>query len=480
MRFLFFLKFLHIFAILNHFVILGDMKRYILLLICSSFMMIGYAQINELDSIRQKFEKDVEQLRADFEAYEAQARADYALYVESIKVIWGGDSVVDNTKRVWVEYDKDLHSRSVVDFEHGNVEVEVAISEKESQDSSLVNSKLAEAIERMLNSRGSTCPYPSSVETSAPLTDRPILEGLIDFSLFNLDISEEAFENKAKNARPVPPSPTVRGKELALLQQQEDVEVSKDKRKETRQQGKTLAERRIESREKARQKAQGMKGSVNNSILAKRLASQAKKKVSVIKGNDGQTRKVIQVQMALVSDNISKNAALYKDLIAEFSEKFQIEQPLIYAIIEQESAFNPQATSWVPAYGLMQLVPRSGGREAYRYIYKVDKMPEMSYLYNPRNNIELGTAYLRVLMNQFARVEDPHCRRLCVIASYNTGAGNVSRSFIGSTNLGKAFSHINQHNYDGLFRHLITNLPYEETRDYVAKVTKRREKYMKE
>ena len=155
------------------------MKRYILLLICSSFMMIGYAQINELDSIRQKFEKDVEQLRADFEAYEAQARADYALYVESIKVIWGGDSVVDNTKRVWVEYDKDLHSRSVVDFEHGNVEVEVAISEKESQDSLLVNSKLAEAIERMLNSRGSTCPYPSSVETSAPLTDRPILEGLL-------------------------------------------------------------------------------------------------------------------------------------------------------------------------------------------------------------------------------------------------------------------------------------------------------------
>ena len=241
-----------------------------------------------------------------------------------------------------------------------------------------------------------------------------------------------------------------------------------------------MAEKRVESREKARQKAQGMKGSVNNSILAKRLASKAKKKVSVIKGNDGQTRKVIQVQMALVSDNISKNAALYKDLIAEFSEKFQIEQPLIYAIIEQESAFNPQATSWVPAYGLMQLVPRSGGREAYRYIYKVDKMPEMSYLYNPRNNIELGTAYLRVLMNQFARVEDPHCRRLCVIASYNTGAGNVSRSFIGSTNLGKAFSHINQHNYDGLFRHLITNLPYEETRDYVAKVTKRREKYMKE
>jgi soluble lytic murein transglycosylase-like protein len=183
--------------------------------------------------------------------------------------------------------------------------------------------------------------------------------------------------------------------------------------------------------------------------------------------------------MALVADNLSRNATLYKDLVSEFSVRFQIEEPLIYAIMEQESAFNPQATSWVPAYGLMQLVPRSGGRDAYRFVYKVDRIPEVSYLYNPRNNIELGTAYLRVLMNQFERVTDPHCRRLCVIAGYNTGAGNVSRSFIGSTNLSKAFSSICQFDYEGLYNHLVKNLPHEETRNYVVKVTQRREKYIK-
>lgn len=460
------------------------MKKFGLLLICLVVKIMSYAQVNSLDSIRLQFEKDVEQMRADFEAYEAQARADYARYVESIKGIWGGDSIVDNTKRVWVEYDKDFLSRSIVDFEHGNIEVEVAINEDEAKDSSLVNFRLAEAIERMLNSRGSTCPYPSSVDVSSPLTEKPILEGLIDFSKFNFEIPEEAFNASPKNVRPTPPSPTVRGKELALRQiessEEENTELtSREERKDGKQKGKTLAERRKESRDKAREKAQGMKSNVNNSILAKRIAGNVSKKVTVAKGNDGKTRKVVKVQMSLVSDNISRNAALYKDLVAEFSEKFQIEQPLIYAIMEQESAFNPQAKSWVPAYGLMQLVPRSGGREAYRYVYKVDKMPEMSYLYNPRNNIELGTAYLRVLTNQFARVEDPHCRRLCVIASYNTGAGNVSRSFIGTTNLSKAFSHINQHDYDGLYRHMVNNLPYEETRDYVAKVTKRREKYMK-
>ena len=73
-------------------------------------------------------------------------------------------------------------------------------------------------------------------------------------------------------------------------------------------------------------------------------------------------------------------------------------------------------------------------------------------------------------MNQFASVSDSHCRRLCVIASYNTGAGNVSRSFIGTTNLSKALAHINRYNYDELFNHLITNLPYEETRNYVQRV----------
>lgn len=79
-----------------------------------------------------------------------------------------------------------------------------------------------------------------------------------------------------------------------------------------------------------------------------------------MKGDDGKVRQVVQIEMNLVSDNLSKNATLYKDLVAEFSQVFQIEQPLIFAVMEQESRFNPEATSWVPAYGLMQLVPKSG------------------------------------------------------------------------------------------------------------------------
>lgn len=435
---------------------------------------------NSLDSIRVQFEQEAAHMRADFEAYEAQARADYFRYADSIQSVWGGDTIVDNTPKIWVEYAKNFQSRSIVDFEKGSVAVEAAIDSDDISDTTLINVRLTEAVERLLNSRGSTCPYSSSVDVSLPLTERPVLDGLIDLSQFGfMEFDEFSSETTLKNVRPVPLVPIVKGKELSLAHEKREINIS-DKEQVKRRKGKTLAEKRQEGLARAKQKTELLKGDSNKSNLAKRIVQSAKKTFATIKGKDGVSRQSVKIHMALVSDNISKNAALYKDLVAEFSEKFQVEQPLIYAIIEQESAFNPQAKSWVPAYGLMQLVPRSGGRDAYRYVYKVDKIPEMSYLYNPRNNIELGTAYLRVLMNQFAKVDDPHCRRLCVIAGYNTGPGNVSRSFIGNTNLAKAFTTINKHDYDGLYNHLITNLPYEETRSYVAKVTKRREKYMKQ
>lgn len=196
-------------------------------------------------------------------------------------------------------------------------------------------------------------------------------------------------------------------------------------------------------------------------------------------GEDGRKRKVVHIQMPLVHDNLSKSAALYKDIVRKYSERFRIEQPLIFAVIEQESAFNPEAVSSAPAYGLMQLVPTSGGVHAYSFVYGVEKVPTKSYLFDPERNIELGTAYLRILYNMFNRVNDLDCRRLCVIAGYNTGAGNVSRAFIGSTRLSNAYDEINKFSYRQLYRHLTHHLNTAEARNYVKGVTKRREKYIK-
>lgn len=366
--------------------------------------------------LRDGFTQHRQQVFEEYDAYRKQAFEEYANYVKSIDAIWGEEHFADDTQKNWVEYSDDFRSRSIVDFENGLATVEVALDEAESNKKQIVDERLAATIERMLTSKGTTCPYESKVDVSQPLTKEPILKGLVNLT---------PYEEMKPQAKKTPTSKS------------------------------------------------------NVAATAKKIVEKSPRKVNTVKGEDGKTRKVVQVQMSLVKDNLSKSAMVYKDLVAEFSQKFQIEQPLIFAIIEQESAFNPEAKSWVPAYGLMQLVPTSGGRDAFRYVYKRDEIPTHSYLYNPRNNIELGTAYLRVLMNQFKSVTDTDCRRLCVIASYNTGAGNVSRAFIGATNLTKAFPKINTHNYNSLYRYLTTNLTHQEARNYVAGVTKKREKYKK-
>ena len=184
--------------------------------------------------------------------------------------------------------------------------------------------------------------------------------------------------------------------------------------------------------------------------------------------------------MELVEDHIPKRAEQFKEMISNHSSKYAVDEPLIYAIMEQESAFNPMAKSWVPAYGLMQLVPKSGGRDAYRYVHKTDAIPSAEFLFDPDNNIQLGTGYLKLLMSTtFKKVNDAKCRMLCAIAAYNTGAGNVSRALNGTTNISKAIPLINEMTYDQLFSHLKQALPHDETKDYIQKVTSKMQKYIK-
>ena len=463
------------------------MKKRILYLLSMLFSLGATAQVSEVDSVRNQFEAEASQTVEDFEAYsqqayeeymayERQARQEYEAYVNSINAVWG-DTLTD-TRTEWVAYSNDRSERSIVDFETGHIDIEVALDEDASEDE--VNRRLESAIEQLLTNRGTTCAYRSTVDASKPISKQPILEGLVDLTAYETATDEQV---TVKPDRKAPPKPVVKGKDLPVYTPSETPVVKKDttKKKSSSVATSTLAERRAQAAAQAKKKADDKvaKWKQSPKTIAKRVVETVAPTVTTVKGGDGKDRKVVKVEMSLVKDNISKNAALYKDLVAEFSNRFQVEQPLIFAIMEQESSFNPQAKSWVPAYGLMQLVPKSGGRDAYRYVYKTDRICESSYLFDPRNNIELGTAYLRVLLNQFGKVSDDGCRRLCVIAAYNTGAGNVSRCFIGSTKLANAFPAINQMDYTRLYNHLITQLPYDETRNYVKKVVQRREKYLK-
>jgi membrane-bound lytic murein transglycosylase C len=137
------------------------------------------------------------------------------------------------------------------------------------------------------------------------------------------------------------------------------------------------------------------------------------------------------------------------------------------------------AKSHIPAYGLMQIVPRSAGKDATKHLYGKAKILAPSYLYGTENNINVGSAYLHVLYYKYLRkVKDPKSRIYCAIAAYNTGASNVARAFIRKKNFNKAVKRINKMTSGEVYQALIRRLPFRETRRYVKKVANNMEKYL--
>ena len=212
----------------------------------------------------------------------------------------------------------------------------------------------------------------------------------------------------------------------------------------------------------------------NANQYAEETIKKAEVTQEVVTGKDGIKRVVIGVQMPLVPDHVKKRAAEFREMVKKESGRFGIDITLVYAIMHTESYFNPKAKSPVPAYGLMQLVPKSGARDAFFFANKRDSLVTGEYLYIAGNNVELGTAYLTKLFTiDFRGITDPKSRMFCTISAYNTGPGNVAKAFTGKRNVIQALPKINAMTSDQVFAYLRNNLPYEETRTYVAKVSER-------
>jgi len=197
---------------------------------------------------------------------------------------------------------------------------------------------------------------------------------------------------------------------------------------------------------------------------------------------NGVSKTVLYVQMNMVNAHLDKRALQYAATVRKHSDGTQVSRSLIYAVIKTESSFNPYAVSGAPAYGMMQLVPSSGGREAYRKAKGEDVMPSKEYLFDAGNNIELGSTYLGVLLKDspLREIRNPVSREYCAIAAYNTGPGNVFRAFSslsGKARQEDALDKINSMRPDEVYDALRTRLPYEETRGYVVKVVEAKKHY---
>lgn len=192
-----------------------------------------------------------------------------------------------------------------------------------------------------------------------------------------------------------------------------------------------------------------------------------------ITGDDGEKRQVVTIKLDLAPNHIKTRAEVYKNEVEKYCLKYDVDPALAYAVMQTESSFNPKAKSHVPAYGLMQIVPSSAGQDCAASLKKDFVKPTANYLYEPENNIEMGVHYLHLLKKRYyTKVTDPRSRDLCVIASYNTGAGNVARALRGDTKISKAIPQINEMSYEELFKYFEKKL-LPETQNYIRKVTER-------
>jgi len=121
-------------------------------------------------------------------------------------------------------------------------------------------------------------------------------------------------------------------------------------------------------------------------------------------------------------------------------------EDLIYAILRQESLYDSEATSRAGALGLLQLMPDTAQRVARRW---QRPPPPREQLFDPAVNVQLGSAELHDLIEQFGG-QVP-----VAIAAYNAGPNAAARWLPDAPRDAAVW---------------IENIPYNETRDYVQRV----------
>ena len=382
-----------------------------------------------------------QQLEAEYQAIDAAIEAAFQRLKTEAEAVWGQDDAALPTQSVWVDYSDDMQSRRQFDFEEGVLKIEQIVDDTATQ-ADLVDSLVASVAE-------------AEIDTEADLSEKD--------TVLNYAKETLAAQNIALSETPASSNAPV----LEGLMAVDNTEVA------------ASIETQLGSALQAPVAANaGSGGAAANAPDQGAEAEASSGEITVSSAMLSSGAKKVTVTIPFAVDYLSESAQRYQNQVIEEANRRGLPPSLVYAIMETESHFNPRARSHIPAFGLMQLVPSSGGLDAYHYVYGEKLVLGPEYYFNPDQNVELGTAYLDLLLTRYLRaVENEESRTLCAIAAYNTGAGNVARSFSGGTSVRGAAPLINALEPEAVYEHLIANLPYEETRNYVKKVTKARERY---
>ena len=135
----------------------------------------------------------------------------------------------------------------------------------------------------------------------------------------------------------------------------------------------------------------------------------------------------------------------YREEIEKAAKQNRMRPSLIYGVMRTESTFRPQVVSAAGAVGLMQVLPSTGRSVIRRIKYSGSKR-----LTNPQTSINVGSYYLKTLLNQYKG------NAVLAIASYNAGPYAVK-------------DWLPKHGTKPAVEWLET-IPYGETRKYVRTI----------
>ena len=437
------------------------------LLLFSSNLLAKNLQEQSFDDIDrmldQQFNQKNNEIDSLYNAYNDAINDAFNGITKKIEVKWPSNVKLP-TKSTWVGYSKNLQTRSIVDYQAGELVIETLVTDNDLDKAKIELEAMAEKL---------TAPTTKSIENldivaqevNKNLTKKGIKPAIK--ALKNNNVLKELLPKKellmaaTVNINEISLPPTNAVPSVAIIPAIVPVPAIIT----------IPTTPTIEAKDK----------SINPDTLTTSSETTIENieptvKLDLVKTAEGSLLKmtvkfVNNYQKVLLANNF--------DDVKKFSKKYDVDISVILAIIETESSYNPRAISRVPAFGLMQLVPKTAGIDAHNYVHGQKKILSPDYLFDETNNLQLGTAYFKLLKSRYLRkIDDPQSRFYCAVSSYNTGVGNLAKTFTGKKNLSKAAKVINTMTSEEVYRYLLENLPAEETRNYLKKIVKRRAKYI--
>lgn len=145
----------------------------------------------------------------------------------------------------------------------------------------------------------------------------------------------------------------------------------------------------------------------------------------------------------------------YSDIVITEAKQNGLDPNLVYAVIRQESNFDPDAKSGAGAIGLMQLTP-----DTFDWLQKKDELQTLrtkNALYEPNVNIRYGCRFLSLLLKKYGV-------RRTALCAYNAGMGRVD-GWLKDAKASKDGKNLD-------------NIPYPETKNYARRVEQNYQQYL--